>query len=116
MLKWSALRLQDASKWVLGKELGAGATGSVWDVDSQLYSNVVIKKGQYDRILKEAQCLSQLNHPNVAKVFAFVVPHIVKDRQRLGYMVVEKLGPSIQAMRDAKKMCVLLSSHSYIPH
>ena len=81
--------------------------GSVWDVDSQLYSYVVIKKGQYGKILKEAECLSQLNHPNVGKVFAFVNPHISENHQRLGYMVVEKLGPSLQAMRDAKKMCVL---------
>ena len=96
--------MQDPSKWVLGKKLGAGCSGTVWAVDSDLYPNVVLKKGNYDHIYEEAERLSLLSHPNVEKVFAFVDPKAQENGHRVGYMAVERLGPSLQAIKDSGKV------------
>ena len=87
----------------MGKKLGEGAMGTVWAVDSQLYPNVVLKKGRYDRVEAEAERLSQLVHPNVEKVFALLESEDVNELS-IAYMAVEKLGPSIQDMLDGGYM------------
>ena len=96
--------MQDPSKWVVGKQLGSGAMGTVWAVDSMLYPNVVLKKGDYDKIRAEAERLSQLSHPNVEKVFAFLNPKVKEDNHWIGYMAVEQLGPTLLSMYTEGKM------------
>ena len=91
--------------------MGGGATGTVWAAESPTYPNIVLKKGPCYKILAEAAILARLNHPNVAKVFAYLdggpSANIGEDND--GYMAVEKLGPSLESMLSRPRRHVLLS-------
>ena len=95
--------LQDTSVWTLGAEpLGSGASGTVWPVKSLLYPNVVLKQGSYIRIQAEAERLSQLNHPNIGKVYALLRGE-ASDHRQGGWMAMERLGPSLHVLKSAGK-------------
>ena len=92
--------LQDES-WTVSKQLGKGRTGSVMATINRHYPNVVLKRGPRQKMLAEATRLWQLKHPNVARVFGTLYSreHVRTDKQ-VGYMVLGRLGLSLQDMLD----------------
>lgn len=69
------------------------------------YPNVVLKRGTYDVVKREAVNLCQLNHPNIASVYAVLrSPELGDNGEPMGYMVMERLGPSLRAIIDCDQM------------
>lgn len=98
------LCIQD-NTWQLGKVLGKASSGSVLETLSLHYPNVVLKQGPHKKIEAEAEKLWQLDHPNIASVYATLhSQELGANNEFVGYMALERLGPSLCAMRDAQKM------------
>jgi len=110
-------------------QLGAGGMGEVYlGVDEVLHREVAVKAIRSDRrmdswakarFLREARVLSQLDHPNICRVYDFIEDgdndYIVLERvqgRSLRDVVAEPLGAQ-QKMRIAEQMvAALVAAHS----
>ena len=86
-------------KYVIGRELGSGGMGAVYDAKDNMGRTVVVKivkfqskdpayrESMMKRFDREAQAAGQIDHPNVARVMSY---DVIEGRQLL---VLRELGP-----------------------
>lgn len=96
----------------LGKRLGAGVYGEVYDYTTPLYPNAVLKSGKQGDLFPEADRMWRMRHPNIARVLAKVLPYgTARDPNQPGYIAVEELGKPLREY-DATRSAVIPSNHS----
>ena len=82
----------DGTHKVLGK--GVNAQILVWG--SHIFPGTFVKVGFQKHIIPEAEMIASMRHPGVVQVFGVISKADVKPGpKQLGYMVLERLGPSI---------------------
>lgn len=89
----TAQRPAIAERYALGRVLGTGASGTVFEArDTELERKVAVKlvEARSDagarRVVREAQVLAQLSHPNVVQVFEVGMP---VGGEQVPYVVME---------------------------
>lgn len=93
-----AVATAQRADWTNLKKLGAGANGTAYATSNGFYPNVVMKRIYEKFLWEEAEFLHQLDHPNIVHCFARVSCEEKKEGCRVGYLALERLGPSLSSV------------------
>ena len=90
--------------WKVGEQLGCGASGTVSAVTNPRFSDVVVKAGSEHSIKAEAELLWGLDQINIVRVHNMLhTDKFLGYDEPMAYMVLQRLGPSLQAEHDSGK-------------
>ena len=91
-----------SDSWKVGEELGSGASAYVSAVTNSRFNDIVVKVGAENRIEPEAELLWRLDHLNIVRLYLMLHTEELQNfDEPVGYMVLQRLGPSLQEAYDA---------------